>query len=83
MIRTGSRRPLTRLTAGRDVLLIADDVAKAYSDDSPLFTSLTFSVVVSDVQGGTHQVNISITQDVNIRDVWSCTCVHLSFHACM
>jgi hypothetical protein len=36
----------SRLKASRDVLLIADDVAKSYSDDTPLFTSLTFSVVV-------------------------------------
>ena len=38
---------IVRTKAGRDVLLIADDVAKAYDDDKPLFTSLTFSVVVS------------------------------------
>ena len=41
----GSR--LLRVKAGREVLIIADDVAKSYDDDKQLFTSLTFSVVVS------------------------------------
>ena len=44
------RRSLTRLNASRDVLLIADDVAKSFDDDKPLFSSLTFSVVVRPAQ---------------------------------
>ena len=40
----GSR--LHHVKASREVLIIADDVAKSYDDDKQLFTSLTFSVVV-------------------------------------
>ncbi|GAX75302.1 hypothetical protein CEUSTIGMA_g2747.t1 [Chlamydomonas eustigma] len=38
----------TKTKAGRDVLLIADDVAKSYDGDKQLFTSLTFSVVAGE-----------------------------------
>ncbi|KAG1674033.1 hypothetical protein FOA52_000339 [Chlamydomonas sp. UWO 241] len=41
-------RGRTRTAAAREVLLIADDVAKSHDGEKQLFTSLTFSVVAGD-----------------------------------